>query len=168
MFGRALSAQTVVTLNIVSGTSAVASMPSSIIVPAGSSSGTWSIVTRDVPVATTVQVSATANGGSKTGNLTLNPNTPTSVSFTPAIVTGGANSLGKVTFARALANNTVVTLAIVSGSVAVASMPPQFTVLAGSNSGTFTLVSAPVGQQTAVQVSATANGSGKTGSLTVQ
>ena len=167
-FGRAVNSQTIVTLSILSGAYAVASIPTSIIVPAGSSSGTWTIVSKDVPVTTTVQVSATANGGSKTGNLTLNPNTPTSVSFTPSTVTGGSNSLGKVTFARALASNTVVTLAIVSGSVAVASLPSQFTVPAGSSSGTFTVVSVPVGQQTAVQVSATANGNSKTGILTVQ
>jgi hypothetical protein len=59
-------------------------------------------------------------------------------------------------------------LAIVSGSVAVASLPSQFTVPAGSSSGTFTVVSVPVGQQTVVQVSATANGNSKTGILTVQ
>jgi len=167
-FGRAVNSQTIVTLSILSGAYAVASIPTSIIVPAGSSSGTWTIVSKDVPVTTTVQVSATANGASKTGNLTLNPNTPTSVTFTPSTVTGGSNSLGKVTFARALASNTVVTLAIVSGSVAVASLPSQFTVPAGSSSGTFTVVSVPVGQQTAVQVSATANGNSKTGILTVQ
>ena len=166
-FGRAVSSDTVVALNILSGASAVASMPSSIIVPAGSGSGTWSTVTKDVPVSTTVQVSATANGGSKTGNLTLNPNTPTSVSFTPATVTGGTSSLGKVTFGRVLASDTPVTLTIVSGSEAVASMPAQFTASAGSTTGTFTLNTAPVGGQTSVKVSATANGSNKVGTLTV-
>jgi hypothetical protein len=167
-FGRAVSVDTVVTLSILSGASAVASMPGSIVVPAGSSTGTWNIVTTDVAVTTTVQVSATANGGSKTANLTVKPNIPTGFTFTPASVTGGSNSTGKVTLGRAAANDTSVVLTIISGSEAVASMPSQFSVPAGSTNGTFILSTTQVSQQTTVQVSATANGGSKTGTLTVK
>jgi hypothetical protein len=144
-------------------------MPSTVTVPAGSTSATWTIVTKDVGSTTTIAtISASANGGAKTANLTVKPNTPTAFSFTPATVTGGGSSTGKVTFGRALAADTPVSLTVLAGASAVSSMPSSVTAPAGSTSVAFTLVSAPVSAQTSVQVSATANGGSKTGTLTVK
>jgi hypothetical protein len=168
VFGRVLASDTVVTLSIVTGGSAVASMPSSITILAGNSSGTWTVVTNAVTSTTSVQISATANGGSKTGTLTVTPNTPTSVTFTPGSVTGGASSTGKVFFGRALASDTTVTITVNSGSEAIASVPANFTVLAGGTSGTFTVITAPVTQTTAAQFTVAANTGTKTATLTVQ
>jgi trimeric autotransporter adhesin len=143
-------------------------MPGSVIVPQGASTITWTIVTNPVAVSTPVQIKASANGGSSQATLTVNPNSPSQVTFMPSSVIGGASSVGKVSFARALLSDTVVTLNIVSGNSAIASMPSSITVPAGSTSGTWTVVTAPVAATTAVQISATANGGSITGTLTVK
>ena len=167
-FTRAVVSDTVVTLSVVSGGSAIASMPASITVPAGSASGTWTVVTAPVASTIAVQISATANGGSKTGTLTVKPGTPTSVPFTPSTVTGGSSSNGRVNFSQPVAVDTEVTLAIVSGPQAIASYPPSVTVLAGTSSAAFSVTTVPVSQTTTVQFSATANGGTATGNLTVK
>ena len=167
-FGIPVTSDTTLTLQILSGASAIASMPSSVVVPQGASSITWTIMTNPVAVSTPVQIKASANGGSSQATLTVNPNSPTQVTFTPSSVVGGASSVGKVTFTRALLSDTVVTLSIVSGNSAIASMPSSITVPAGSTSGTWTVLTAPVQATTTVQISATANGGSKTGSLTVK
>src|SRR5207237_424181 len=82
-FGRVVDSDTVVTITVNSGSAAINSLPNIVTVLAGSSSATWSITTAPVSASTPVQVSATANNGSKTGTLTLTPNVPTSVSFSP-------------------------------------------------------------------------------------
>jgi hypothetical protein len=167
-FGIPVTSDTTLTLQILSGASAIASMPGSVIVPQGASNVTWTIVTNPVAVSTPVQIKASANGGSSQATLTVNPNSPAQVTFTPSSVIGGASSVGKVTFTRALVSDTVVSLSIVSGNSAIASMPSSITVPAGSTSGTWTVVTAPVQATTTVQISATANGGSKTGSLTVK
>jgi len=167
-FGLAVASDTIVTLSILSGASGVVSMPATITVPAGSSSGTWTVITNPVPSTTTVQISASANGGSKTGTLTVKPSAPSGLVFTPNTVVGGSSSVGTVTFFQPVAVDTAVSLTVLTGSAAVSSIPASFTVLTGHTSGTFTLTTAPVGQLTTVQVSVSANGGGKTGSLAVK
>jgi hypothetical protein len=168
IFALPVFSDTVVALAITSGGSAIASMPSSVTVPAGSTNATWTVVSAPVSTTTTVQISATANGGTKTGTLTVKPNTPTGFSFTPNSVTGGQTSVGKVTFGRALASDATVTLTVTAGNSAVASIPQSFVVPAGSTSGTFTITTAPVTQTTTVTVSAAANTGSKTANLTVK
>ncbi|HZP63005.1 MAG TPA: hypothetical protein VFB28_06265 [Terriglobales bacterium] len=167
-FALPVISNTVVSLAITSGGSAIASMPSSVTVLAGSTSATWTVVSAPVSVTTTVQISATANAGTKTGTLTVKPNTPTAFSFTPSTVTGGGTSVGKVTFGLPVASDTTVTLTVTAGSSAVASIPSSFVVPAGNSSGTFTITTAPVTQQTTVTVSAAANGGSKSANLTVK
>jgi hypothetical protein len=159
---------TVVDLAVVSGGSAVASMPASITVPAGSASGTWTVVTAPVASTTAVQISATANGGSKTGTLTVKPATPSSLTFTPNVVTGGGTSSGKVSFSQPIAVDTPITIAIVTGSQAISSFRATVIIPAGTTNITFTVSTAPVAQSTAVQFSATANGGTVNGTLTVK
>ena len=158
---------TVVTLGVVTGASVVNSIPGTVTVPANSNTGTFVIQLASVDASTSVQVSATLNGTTKIGALTVNPNTPTGFTFTPNSVTGGASSTGKVTFSKAVLQDTVITLSVISGSGAIASIPATVTIPQGSSSKTFTVTTNPVGSQTIVQVSATANGGSRTGSLTV-
>ena len=166
-FSRVVASDTFVPLNVVSGNSAVASMPASVTVLAGTSSSSFVVSTSSVPSATSVQISATANGSTKTGTLTVTPNVPTALTFSPSIVTGGANSTGKVTFGRAVTSDTTVALTVIAGGDAVVLIPESVTVVAGSNSASWTLRTNPVSASTLVQVSAMANGGSKTASLTV-
>ena len=164
----AAPADTPVTLTVTSGSAAVSSIPASVTVPAGSTSAAFTVVTANVSARTVVQVSANANGGTKTASLTVTPNTPTLLSFSPNSLVGGGSSTATVTFGRALASDTVVTLTVTTGAKAVASMPATVTVPAGSASVTWTLATNPVGSTTTIFVSAAANSGSKIASLTVQ
>jgi hypothetical protein len=60
-----------VSLSITAGASAVASMPGSVVVPAGSSSANWTIQTNTVSSATVVTIKASANGSNVSGSFTV-------------------------------------------------------------------------------------------------
>lgn len=158
---------TQITLVVSSGASAVASIPTSVTIPAGFSSANFAVQANSIAATTPVKVTATVNGASKTGTLTVKANVPSSLSFSPTSVTGGSSSTGTVTFPGAVGQNTTVTLAVVSGSGAVASIPTTVTVLAGNTSATFTVGTKVVVSTTPVQISASANGGTKTATLTV-
>jgi hypothetical protein len=166
-FNAPAAANTAVSLAIVSGGAAVASMPSSVVVPAGFSNTTWTIQTNQVTVSTKVTFSAAANGLKKTGSFTVSPIIPTSLGFVPSSVTGGSSTTGTVGFPAPLNQDTVVSLTVVSGAGAVASIPANVTVTAGNSRASFTVVTNPVGAKTTVKVSAKANGGAKTATFTV-
>ena len=163
----AVESDTLVRLSIASGGAAIASMPTSVIVPAGFSSATWTIQTNQVTANTSVKISATLNGLTKSGFLTVTAITPSALSFSPTSVTGGGTTTGKVTFPAAVSQNTVVTLTVTKGAAAVASIPASVTVPAGSASATFAVNTNTVGAKTTVTVSAKANGGSKAASFTV-
>src|SRR5215472_6592261 len=165
--GAPTGSDTAVTLTVVSGSAAVASIPTSVTVPAGASTATFTVVTNAVTASTVVKISAGLNGTSVTNTFTVTPNVPSSLKFSPTSVIAGATSTGTVTLAAPASSNVAVTLTVTSGNAAVASIPASVTVPAGSNSATFTLITANVSTLTVVQVSAAANGVSKTGSLTV-
>jgi hypothetical protein len=62
---------TTIPIAVVSGGTAVASIPASVTVTAGSTQGSVVVATNSVSTQTTVQVSATLNGKTKTGSLTV-------------------------------------------------------------------------------------------------
>jgi hypothetical protein len=156
-----------VPLTVISGASAIASMPTSVVVPAGFSSATWTIQTNQITANTVVKISATFKGVTKTGSLTVTAIVPSALSFSPTSVAGGATTTGKVTFPAPLSQNTVVTLAVVSGGSAIASIPASITVPAGNASGTFVVNTKAVGATTTVKVSATANKGTKSATFSV-
>ncbi len=158
---------TTVPLTVVSGATAVASIPASVTVPAGSSTATFSVVTNAVTVSTTVKISVALNGTTVTNTFTATPNLLTSLKFSPTSVIAGATSTGTVTLTAPAVSNISVTLTVTSGNSGVSSIPASVTVLAGSSTATFPLVTANVSTKTTVQVSAIANGTTKTASLTV-
>ncbi len=156
-----------VALAIVSGASAISGMPSSVVVPMGATTATWTIQTAQVSSAVKVTISATLNGLSKSGSFTVTAITPSALSFSPTTVTGGNNTTGKVSFPSVLTQSTVVTLTVTGGASAVASIPQSVTVPAGSASATFPVTTNSVGSSTKVTVSAAANGGSKSASFTV-
>src|SRR2546429_424642 len=100
-------------------------------------------------------------------SFTVKPLTPSALSFSPTSLSGGSTTTGKVSFLVPLSQDTVVTLAVVSGGTAVASMPTSVTVLASSASATFLVNTQPVGANTTVNISATANGGIKSATFSV-
>jgi hypothetical protein len=162
-----VQSDTAVSLAVLSGNSAIASMPSSVIVPAGFSSATWTIQTNQLTSPIKVKISATLNGVTKTAFFTVSAITPSALSFSPTSVAGGGTTTGKVTFPAALAQSTVVSLTINSGAPAVSSIPASVTVPAGNASATFIVNTKGVSATTTVKISATANGGTKSATFSV-
>lgn len=149
---------TPVTLNVVSGASAIASMPTSVVVPVGSSTTTWTINTNQLSATTQVTISAIANSATKKGTFTVKAITPAKLVFAPTSVAGGNSTSGTVTFSQTLAHDTAINLAVVSGAPAVASIPSTVTAPAGSSAVSFTVLTNLVISSTTVKISASANG----------
>jgi hypothetical protein len=161
----------VVTLS--SNNTNAATVPSSVTIPAGSTSATFTITSRAVTTATSVTVSGVYGGVTRTGTLTVNvPGAPatatlSSLSISPTSVTGGsANAQGTATLsAAAPSGGTVVTLS--SNNSNAATVPASITIAAGATSGTFTVTSRTVTTSASVIISGASGGVTRTGTLTV-
>lgn len=140
----------------------------SLTVPATTTTATFKV--KSVPVATTTLVMFTAthpNGNAASAAVVVQPPTPLKVSFSPNPVTGGNSVTGTVLLNGKTAVDTTVKLKVTKNAAAIASLPASVTVLAGSSSATFTVVTNAVTTQTVVSVQATANLKSKAGTLTV-
>src|SRR5207302_8131531 len=76
------------------------SVPASVTVAAGASSATFTVSTSAVTTSTPVTISASYAGVTKTASLTVQPQTPptlSSLTLNPTSVTGGSPSTGTVT-----------------------------------------------------------------------
>ncbi|MDX6537005.1 MAG: hypothetical protein QOD37_1346, partial [Gaiellales bacterium] len=120
---------TVVALS--SSNPAVASVPASVTVPTGGFTGTFTITTSAVSASTTVVITATFNGASKTGTLTVTPAGPPAqtasltvtasgrsgerVTSSPAGVSVATGSSGSASFAV----GTSITLSVSNGRSAI-------------------------------------------------
>lgn len=160
--GVAPSGGAVVTL--ASNNTAAATVPTSVTVPAGNSSVTFTVTTFGVSANTTAVITATY-GGSATASLTVNAAVVSSVTLSPASVTGGSNSIATVTLTGvAPAGGAVVTLS--SGNTAAAQVPATITVSGSSTSSTFTVTTNSVTATTTSVITAT-YGTSASATLTV-
>jgi hypothetical protein len=153
-----------------SGNTAVATMPASVTVPAGSNRVSFTVTTFPVSSSTSVNLTARFNGTFAATSLlvTASPGTPTLAALTlnPTSVTGGSNSTGTVVLsAAAPSGGAVVNLS--SSNTAAAAVPAGVTVAAGATSATFTATTSTVGGSTPVTISAAYAGVTRTASLTV-
>jgi LmbE family N-acetylglucosaminyl deacetylase len=154
----------VITLS--SNNTAAAAAPASVTVAAGATKATFAITTSAVGSTTALTISATYNG-TQTATLTVNPPTLSlsSVTLSPATVTGGTSTTGTVKLGGAApAGGAVVTLS--SSNSATATVPASVTVAAGATTATFAITTSAVGSATALTISATYNGT-RTATLTV-
>jgi hypothetical protein len=163
----AVGIDSTVTLTVKSGASAIASIPATVVVPAGKTSATFSITTKSVASNTAVQISASTSTGTASGTLTVDAPAPVTVTFLTSPVAGGNSTQVRVVMQQVVLANTTVTLAVTSGASAVQSMPTSVVVSSGHNTVVFTLTTNTVGTGTTVKVSATANGGTATGTETV-
>jgi hypothetical protein len=160
------------TLQVTVSNPAVATMvPASVTIPAGSTTGGFSIFTAPVSAPTPVTISVSGGGGTQSAVLTVNPAASpapgiSSLALTPSSVTGGSGSHGTVTLASAApAGGTAVTLS--SANPAVAGVPASMTVPGGASSATFAIATASVAASTPVNISAAAGGAALSAGLTV-
>jgi hypothetical protein len=156
-------------VTLASTNTAVATVPATVIVPAGATSATFTITTKPVTgTGTFADISGTAGGVTRGAPIHVNP-APTgpmlaSVSFTPSTVVGGGSATGTVTFSGPTNGATV---ALSSSNTAVAQVPAETVVNGGQSSGAFPVTTSSVTVSTVVTITATAFGVSKTGTLTV-
>ena len=143
------------------------SVPTTVTVPAGATSASFTATTFPVDD-TTAQLVATLGdtmlfaslGVTRASSVTLS-----ALTLSPSSVVGGSSSTGTVTLtAAAPAGGAVVTL---SDNSAAASVPASVTVSAGATSRTFTATTSVVSSQTAVSISGSYGGATRIATLTV-
>ena len=155
-------------VSLASDNPSVASVPSSVTVPAGSTSASFSVTTSTVVASTSATISATY-GATASASLTVLPAATalSSVSLNPTTVVGGTSSQGTANLTGAApAGGANVSLA--SDNPSVASVPSSVTVPAGSSSATVTIITNPVLNTTSAMISGTYAGATSGSSLTVQ
>jgi len=147
----------------------VATVPSSVTVPAGATSATFTVTTSTVATSTTVTISASDGGVPESASLTVTPQppTPSLLKLNPTSVIGGVqSSTGTVTLSGpAPAGGAQVALS--SSNTAVATVSSSVTVPAGATSATFTVNTSVVLISTTVNISASCNHGTRTANLRV-
>jgi hypothetical protein len=151
-------------VTLVSSNPAIVMVPSSVTVPAGSTTANFTATTTAPQTTTPVPVTATLNG-TVTTTLTVLPPKVSSLSFSPASVPGGTSSTGTVTLDNpAPAGGAVVALSSNSPYVIV---PASVLVPATATSATFTATTTNPPTMVTATVTATYNGTAQ-GTLTVK
>ncbi|HEV2915112.1 MAG TPA: BACON domain-containing carbohydrate-binding protein [Pyrinomonadaceae bacterium] len=142
-------------------------LPASIVVPAGTSSQTFQITTAAVSATQSGTLTATANGVGKSVALSVRPIGVFSLTLSPNPVVGGNNVTGTVTLERPAGPGNIVVSLSSSNSAVASPATASITIPAGTRSMTFTVHTTQVQSTTAVVITATANGVGKSATLTV-
>ena len=156
-----------VTVTLSSGNTAVATVPGGVTVAAGGTTATFAVAASAVTTSTTVTISATGGGATRSAQLTVTPAaTLTSLSLQPPSVLGGSTSTGTVTLsAAAPAGGAVVTLS--SSNAAVVAVPTSVTVPAGATTVGFVVTTNAVTSASVITISATLGGVTQSAALTV-
>jgi hypothetical protein len=150
----------------------VAQVPTSITIPAGQTTGNFTITSNAAAPPTIVQImGATSDNISRTHNLSVNPATPagptlSSVSFVPTSIVGGQNATGTVRFTASMTQGAVVQLS--SSNSAIARVPQETVVSANTSTSTFNLATSTVTTATNVTVTARWFGVTKTTTISVK
>lgn len=151
---------------LASSNTAVATVPKNVTV-AGANRAAFTVNTKPVASNTTVDISATFGGVTKTATLTIIPPTLSALTLTPNNVAGGCQtSTGKVTLTgKAPAGGMTVTL---SNANSAAIVPDSVTVLANATNATFIITTVQPAATTTGNVTASYNGVVKSKSLKVR
>lgn len=153
------------TIALTSSNASAAPVPASITMPANTAWTQFQLQAGQVVSATPVTITATLNGKSASGNLTVAPTALRSLSFSPSTINGGAQAGGIVMLSgQAPAGGAIVTLT--SNSAAV-SPPPSVFVNPGSFSVSFPLQTNAVTANTSAVVTANWNGTSVQAPLTL-
>ncbi|MGI4791251.1 MAG: beta strand repeat-containing protein [Janthinobacterium lividum] len=158
-----------VTVALSSSNTTVATVPSTVTIPAGQASATFTVSTNAVNSAASVTISAVSGSVTKTATLTVNPwiaslvLNPTSVI---GALTNGTQSTGTVTLSSAApAGGAVVNLT--SSNTSLVTLPSSVTVPAGTTTNTFSVTASNVTSGSTATLSAAYNGTTLTAVLTV-
>jgi hypothetical protein len=157
-------------VTLTSSNSSVLQVPSTVSVPAGNSSTSFTITTSATSVFTTVEVDASAGGVTRSAfvNLAAGPTAPSlaSLAVTPASVAGGTNATGTVALTAA-APSGGLSITLATGNSSVAQVPPIVTVPAGQTQASFPVTTSSVGASTPVTITAFSDSTSRTATFTV-
>ncbi len=140
--------------------------PTSVKVPAGSSSYWYVQKTSGVNTSTPVKVTAKIGSSSVSASTTLTPAALNSVSLSRTTVSAGTNSLGTVSLSGPAGSSGVV-VNLSSGNSPVASVPASVTVTSGAATASFAVTTSGVNASTQVTLTATLNTTSKIAGITV-
>jgi uncharacterized repeat protein (TIGR03803 family) len=145
--------------------SASAVPPAVLLVPAGSSTGSFTVSTVAVNVKTTATITVGKGPGSKSATLTIEPVVLSSLTLSPTIIGGGGTSTGTVTLpAAAPTGGAIVSLTSSSTS---ATAPATVIIQGGKTSGTFTITTKAVSASVTATITASLNGGTQSATLTI-
>jgi len=152
-----------------SSDSTVATVPSTVVIPAGSTAASFPVATNAAAPATIVQLTAAIGNVPRTANLSVNAATPpgpslSAVSVTPNRVTGGSPATGTVTFSG-VTDGAIVQLS--TSNPAIGQVPAQTIVNGGATSAAFAVTTSPVTTTASVTITALWTGISRTTTLTV-
>lgn len=145
---------------LASADTAVATIPASVTVEQGSLSKTFTVTTKPVRTATTLGLSASIPGETRTGSLTVLPPVLTKLSLNMTNFAGGCRTAtGRITLdGKAPAGGLSIVLANTNPA---ANVPAKITVPAGYNTATFTVTTSAVSSLQTGTVTATLDGVSK-------
>jgi hypothetical protein len=147
-------------------TNPFADVPTSVSIPAGTASATFTILTTPVAAKKTGRITATLAGSRATADLAVVPPDLTGLAVAPEQVSAASSATGSVFLPTpAPAGGTKITLT--SGAPAVASVPASVTIPEGAVSAEFPVTTKAVAVVTTVQISGTLGGKTFSASLTV-
>ena len=143
---------------------AATTLPTSLVIPAGATSKTFTITTTTVSASQTGAVTATVGAVNKTASLTVLPPALLSLTLNKTLVLGGTTVTGTVTLDTAAPTNGVVIS--LSDNLASATTPANVTVPAGAKVKTFTIMTTAVAVgESGIVTAGTGIGVSKTASL---
>jgi hypothetical protein len=156
-------------VTLLSSNTSAATVPASVTVPAGAFSATFTVSTASVTTSTSVTITGTFGGATRSATLTVAPPAApaalSTLAVNPASVTGGASSQGTVTLTSpAPAGGFAVSL---SSGNAAATVPAGVSVAQGATSATFAIATSAVTASTPVTITVSAGGLTRTATLTV-
>jgi hypothetical protein len=146
---------------------AAASVPSSVIVPAGTTSATFTVTPTPVSSKQTGAVTASYGGVSKSSTLTLMPIGVLRLELTPNPVTGPNAVTGTITLSCPASTGGLVVKLSTNYSAVARPKVSTVTIPAGSTTGTFTISTADVSKISYATITAGVNGIAKSVKLTV-
>jgi hypothetical protein len=156
------NADTTVTLT---SDNAIATVPATITIPAGSLTGTFPVDTTGVNTPTTVRVTGTVNGFSRFADLLVRGPRPASLTFNKADYASGETAQVTITLTGLAGTGGLpVTL---SGFPVGAGNTNPYVIPAGTNQATFNVNVGSVATPSTININATVNGGTATGSYNV-
>ena len=159
-------------VRLFSGDPGAAQVPVSITIPAGQTTGSFTITSTASAPATNVQImGATPDNNSRTHTLSVNAATPagpslSSISFVPTSIVAGQNATGTVRFSGVMTQGAVVQLS--SSNPAIARVPQETVVSANTSTSTFNLATSATSTTQTVTITASWFGVSRATTITVK